>query len=517
MGKPVDKSIPIFPQLRTQIEAMIEKELKLGMILIDISYILKTIRTYNSKNKSIILDAIVKFMNCLRGNYIRKQDIIVRNQTKGNKYYLFLSPARKQDCFRTEDFENMTYRIYSLLFNILDKDALRLMEGKQRIKFGYSIGFHSPTAQKQDLLNRLLDMAQDMTKYWSIKNDLKNQDILYQMIKQNNIIIKHQPIVNLNTNQILGYEAFIHGPDGTIFRDSYSLFTYAQQLGLDYDLDWLCKKQIILNASGIGPENSLFINILPCCAYDTNQRIITFKKHIIHNQIEPTRIVFELSDKKAVENQTILANILKLYKDLSFAININRSWLNTNMEIIKKFKISYLKLSMALIRDIHQNKKIQDFIKDVRKMAQEMGAQLIAEGIETKDELNTVKKLGIKWGQGHLFAKAGPAFPRIKVTKNFIQDADLHKHLLSSVFLKRGCSLIELNEYDKAILELSKGLEVDQENIELLYYRSLAYFKDNCLSVAMKELKKLLDLDPANENALRLRTEIEQAITESEN
>ncbi|HSD65346.1 MAG TPA: EAL domain-containing protein, partial [Vicinamibacteria bacterium] len=60
---------------------------------------------------------------------------------------------------------------------------------------------------------------------------------------------------------------------------------------------------------------------------------------------------------------------------------------------------------IALVRDVHQKKVSQQVVKAILDMGEGVGASVIAEGIEAREEEEALRGLGVKWGQGYLYAR----------------------------------------------------------------------------------------------------------------
>ena len=87
----------------------------------------------------------------------------------------------------------------------------------------------------------------------------------------------------------------------------------------------------------------------------------------------------------------------------------------SNLEAIMKLEPTYLKIDMSLVRGIDASVVKQELIKALSGMARSITAQVIAEGIETPAEYQTLLDLGVEFGQGYLFARPGVAFPEIQL------------------------------------------------------------------------------------------------------
>jgi EAL domain-containing protein (putative c-di-GMP-specific phosphodiesterase class I) len=82
---------------------------------------------------------------------------------------------------------------------------------------------------------------------------------------------------------------------------------------------------------------------------------------------------------------------------------------HSNLKRIVDLEPHVVKLDLALVRGIEKNRRQQILVRQVVSLCEELGAKVVAEGIETEDELRAVLDTGAHYGQGYLFAK--PAFP----------------------------------------------------------------------------------------------------------
>ncbi len=220
--------------------------------------------------------------------------------------------------------------------------------------------------------------------------------------------------------------------------------------------------------------------------------------------IKPENIVLEISDKNTINNAISYSKFSDLYKGMSKAVVIDDSWSNMEIKELLNLDISYIKLGMDLIRNIDEEPQKIERIKVIKEVSKSNNAHIIAEGLHNKKELKTLLNLNIEYGQGFLISHPGPPFPEVNIMEIFIEDKDLHNKLLSSIYYKRGIDYFENGQYDKAILELSKVLEIDNENINSIYYRSYAYYEEGSNIAAEDDIKRVIELVPDYYEAILL-------------
>jgi EAL domain-containing protein (putative c-di-GMP-specific phosphodiesterase class I) len=92
----------------------------------------------------------------------------------------------------------------------------------------------------------------------------------------------------------------------------------------------------------------------------------------------------------------------------------------SSLEAIVEIEPKYVKIDASIIRGIHQSKVKQDILHALAMLTKSVKAETVAEGVETKEDLQILKDFGIDYAQGYYFAKPGPPFPR----PNHLDDKD---------------------------------------------------------------------------------------------
>ena len=131
----------------------------------------------------------------------------------------------------------------------------------------------------------------------------------------------------------------------------------------------------------------------------------------------PLNVVFEITEREAIENYELFNKAAQYYKELGFAIAVDDTGSGfSSLETVVELKPDYIKIDISLIRGIKKNILKQELIKAILNLSAKMNSMVIAEGIETEEELNVLREIGVTIGQGFLFARPGPAFPELLQT-----------------------------------------------------------------------------------------------------
>ncbi|MBN1412570.1 MAG: EAL domain-containing protein [Spirochaetales bacterium] len=488
---------PTYEQKIEEIKKALLDNTKLAVIFVDLTPLKFIESKYGKQIFENMLDSIKNEIVLMKEeSFLNDEDIVTTNYISSEYFYIFLVNATREiqvDIQQYEDIANQCHiKINNNLFTLISP----LLKEELKVNVGFAVTFYNPSIKEERLLHELLEDAHQMANYQESMQKMTYKEKVFNLIVNKRIKTYYQPIVDLRSLKILGYQASSRGPEKTEFENSYLLFHVAKEIGLLYELDWLCKINIFLDARNLKTGLKLFVNILSTSVYDTDIRIKYLEDILDDTSINPKDVIFEISEKNIILDLDFFNKIRKKYRKIRFAVIIDDTWISSHLAAIKSLDISYIKLNINLIRDINKHFVNKQLVKNIKNMAEEMGAQIIAEGIQSKKELGTLLDLGIQFGQGYLFARPGLPFPEVNLTEMFVQDEALKKKLLSSIFLKRGMDYYNKGDFDKSILEFSKVIEVDRQNRDALYHRALAYFEDGSFIAAGQDLVNLIKAEP---------------------
>lgn len=219
-----------------------------------------------------------------------------------------------------------------------------------------------------------------------------------------------QPILHTTDRAAFGFEALLRGPKGTALAMPSRIFDYCE-LGdpsLLLRLDKACIGSAVRTARLLPEADRIFINIHGNTALTLSPDL--FMRLLGELGIAPGRIVFEISERTSQDNIREIARKLLPFraKGVGIALDdvgVGHPWLSHLLWLEPDF----VKLDRALITGIDENARQKALVGALVPMVERMGATLIAEGIETRDEHRALKGLGVAFVQGYHFGLPLPA------------------------------------------------------------------------------------------------------------
>ncbi len=214
-----------------------------------------------------------------------------------------------------------------------------------------------------------------------------------------------QPIVDFQSKEIFAQEALVRGLNG---ESAGEIIAKATSENL-YKFDQTCRVKAVHLASKLNIESFLSINFLPNAVYRPENCLRTTIKAAHENNFPLEKIIFEITEVERVKDNSHLKNIVTEYQRQGFKTAIDDFGAGySGLNLLSSFQPDFLKLDMELVRDIDTNFIKQTIVKGIVQVADDLGITIIGEGIETKNELQTLQDFGINLFQGYYFAK--PAF-----------------------------------------------------------------------------------------------------------
>jgi EAL domain-containing protein (putative c-di-GMP-specific phosphodiesterase class I) len=225
-----------------------------------------------------------------------------------------------------------------------------------------------------------------------------------------------QPIVELGSGEIVGYEALARGPEGSALHRPDRLFAAAAAADRVVEVDWACRIAAVGAAleAGLGRGASLFLNSEPAAidapcppqwaelwaraVAELSLVIEVTERAITARPAELTRV---LSDRRAAGNVIALDDIGADVRSLA---------------LLPLIAPDIIKLDLSLVQDRPSTDQAA-IVSAVAAEHERTGAQILAEGIETEAHATVALTLGASLGQGWLYGKPGPLVPPLPVQR----------------------------------------------------------------------------------------------------
>lgn len=215
---------------------------------------------------------------------------------------------------------------------------------------------------------------------------------LLEVIRGRQISPVFQPIIELDTGKVIAFEALSRFP-GDPARSPDRWFADAWSVGLGMELELLAVRMVVDALPEIPPEVGLSINASP--------PTVTARSFMHHLGAEPHRITVELTEHLDIDDVAGLRSALSPLAGAGGKTAIDDFGAGfANLQHIIGVNPDWIKLDITLTERIHENSVTHALASSLVGFAAEINAGVIAEGIETEEELDALQEIGVRYGQG---------------------------------------------------------------------------------------------------------------------
>ena len=220
-----------------------------------------------------------------------------------------------------------------------------------------------------------------------------------------------QPVVDIEANSIVAYEALVRGKNG---ESAASVLKRDRGAAL-YSFDQLRRIRAIEMAAALGLESSgadLCINFFPNEVHQAAACLDTTLIAAERVGILPRRLIFEINEREQVIHMDHLHSIVMEYRSMGLRTAMDDFGAGfAGLTMLAAFQPDIVKIDMALTHKIHERRASQSIVRAIVEICTDLGIEIIAEGIERREELEMLQEMGISRMQG--FYLCPPVFEQL--------------------------------------------------------------------------------------------------------
>jgi EAL domain-containing protein (putative c-di-GMP-specific phosphodiesterase class I) len=269
------------------------------------------------------------------------------------------------------------------------------------IYVGAATTFRNPKIRTERLIYRGIREAAQAARGAEQWERTRKVSDLKATIRDGAVFIEYHPIIVTATEEVYGFEALARGVRREL-RSPEVLFEVAEEANMVWELSRLLRQRAV---SGIYDDlkdgQFLFLNIDPHDFDDPTFRNLDPEDLGIS---DPSRVVLEITERTAIKDYPRFKEYLDVFRERGFRFAVDDAGSGyAGLGSIANLEPDYIKLDISLIANIDTNFLKQNLVETMVTFANSQGTQVIAEGVERREEFETVKQLGVHFTQGFLF------------------------------------------------------------------------------------------------------------------
>ena len=254
-------------------------------------------------------------------------------------------------------------------------------------------------------------------------------------IEEQEFVVYYQPEVSLSTGKVVGYEALVrwnHPQRGLVMPGEF--LPVAEETGLIVPLGRLVLREACRQMAewhkkfGRDPRLAVSVNTSSRELADPDL-IPNVARVLKETGLDPASLRIEVTESSIMESQEVTSSALRRLRDLGVSLEIDDFGTGySSLSRLHEYPFSTVKIDRSFIKDLETETESLHLVKTILRLAEGLGLTVVAEGIETPQQLAKLTSLGCGFGQGYFFSKPVDS----QSTERAIQEAMLEHTIVRS-------------------------------------------------------------------------------------
>lgn len=213
-----------------------------------------------------------------------------------------------------------------------------------------------------------------------------------------------QPIIDTETRSICSLEALLRGKNGESPEKILQSLNETQRYKLDVD----SKRAAISMFADFDCDTTLSINLLPKSLVTYPEIVAQLRHQAESLSIDPSRITFEVTEQEAIESCKSFIDVVNEIRSNGMRLAFDDFGAGyAGMSLLADFQPHKIKIDKKIVDGIASNGPRQAIVCAIMQFSLRLGIEVIAEGVESFNDLEWLKSVGVRYFQGYYFAKPG--------------------------------------------------------------------------------------------------------------
>jgi EAL domain-containing protein (putative c-di-GMP-specific phosphodiesterase class I)/DNA-binding response OmpR family regulator len=366
----------------------------LGVLYVDVEQYSHIEETYGWEVFDGLLRHTGKELRRMIGTVFATEDFVAVNRAGGSDFYIFTSIESGDEAVAR--LQRKARQVEDSLRDTIDESFGSRIHKRIGVFVGHAVIRPTPQMRVERLVYRALRQAIMIATTKEEERQAFLRETFREILRKRRIRTVYQPIFHLASMELFGHEALTRGPAETAFEGPELLFQFAAEHESTWDLEQLC---IESSASHFlaRPEHLLFLNVEAGTILRLTEHAAAFASLFGMRK----RVVLEVTERSAIRDIPVFRSALDALREEGFRIAIDDAGSGyASLQSIAELRPNFLKVANTLITGLHADTIKRDVVEMLVNLARRIDAQCVAEGIETPEDLEECRRLGIPYGQG---------------------------------------------------------------------------------------------------------------------
>ena len=252
-------------------------------------------------------------------------------------------------------------------------------------------------------------MQSHLTRRMDVENGL------HGAIGRQEMRLYHQPIVEVATGVVSGFESLIRWQRDGVIVPPIDFISIAEETGIICELGaWaineaLSELRTWIDEGVVAPTTTISVNVSPRQIADPGFAEIV-RRALVDTEVSPSLLWLEVTESMMLEEPELALRTLREIREMGVRLALDDFGTGySSLSLLQQFPIQRIKIDRAFVNGIAERDNDRSLVRTVIAMAQSMGLDLVAEGVETIHQLRALRELRCDKAQGYLISRPVPA------------------------------------------------------------------------------------------------------------
>jgi len=367
----------------------------MGVLYIDVEQYSHIEDTYGWEVFDELLRHTARTLRRMFGTIFATEDFVAVNRAGGSDFYVFATLESGEDA--AQRLQRKARQVEETLRGSLDEAFGARIHKRIGVFVGHALLRPNPQMRTERLVYRALRQAIGVATTKEEERQTLLRETFKDILRKRRVRSVYQPIFRLDTMELFGHEALTRGPVDSAFESPELLFQFAGEQEAIWELEQLCLGSSASHYAPSAPGH-LFINVeassvarLP----KEGPQAIPPLFALAHP------VVLEVTERSAIRDLPVFREALSELRGRGFRVAIDDAGSGyASLQAIAELKPDFIKVANTLITGLRSDTIKRDVVEMLVNLARRIDAVCVAEGIETPEDLDQCRQLGIPYGQG---------------------------------------------------------------------------------------------------------------------
>ena len=366
----------------------------MGVLYIDVEQYSHIEEAYGWEVFDALLRHTARTLRRMFGTIFAAEDFVAVNRAGGSDFYVFATLEGGEDA--TVRLQRKARQVEESLRGSLDEAFGARIHKRIGVFVGHALLRPNPQMRIERLVYRALRQAIGVATTKEEERQTLLRETFRDILRKRRVRTVYQAIFRLDTMELFGHEALTRGPVDTAFESPELLFQFAGEQEAIWELEQLCLGS---SATHYAPSNGhLFINV----EASSVARLPREGPNAIESLFALSHpVVLEVTERSAIRDLPVFRGALAELRARGFRVVIDDAGSGyASLQAIAELKPDFIKVANTLVTGLRSDTIKRDVVEMLVNLARRIDAVCVAEGIETPEDLEQCRQLGIPYGQG---------------------------------------------------------------------------------------------------------------------